>query len=348
MANRFYLITLIFLVLLLGYLSYQVLKPFLFLVAWAIVLSALFYPLYAFLLRYVKWRSIASLIVLIVIFTIIIGPLSYLVFLLMIELKEILDYVETEKIDAIKGITQHPIIRSLIERIIPLLNITEDELNKTIMDNITKIGKELFARITRGIGGIITGVVEFIFMLLSIFFLLRDGPEFLKKVRDYIPFSDEQKDRLVKQIKDIVVSTIYGGVVVAIVQGTMGGVAFAILGISSPVMWGLAMAIASFLPLIGPFIIWAPAAVFLVIQGEVLKGLVLAVIGVFGISMIDNFLRPLIIGGRTKMPFLVLFFGVLGGIKLFGLIGFIMGPMVLALFVSVIEMFRIMEEGGNK
>jgi predicted PurR-regulated permease PerM len=123
----------------------------------------------------------------------------------------------------------------------------------------------------------------------------------------------------------------------------MGGVAFFILGISSPVLWGFAMAIASFLPLVGPFIIWIPASLYLYFQGAVGKAIALAVMG-GGISSIDNFLRPLIIGRRTRMPFLFIFFSVLGGIKLFGLIGIVMGPMVLALFVSILEIFRTLGE----
>lgn len=344
MLNRFYLITIIFLILLLGYLSYHVFKPFLLAIAWAIMLSVLFYPLYAFILRYVKWKAVSALIVLLIILIIIMVPLSYFSFLLAIELRVVLDFTEAGSIDTIKNITQHPAVEAVVKKITSLLDITEDELNKAVVDNMKRLGKEITKGITKRIGNILTGLFDFIFMNLTIFFLLRDGPDFLKKVRSYMPFSDEQKDRLVKQVQDIIVSTMYGGVVVAIVQGTMGGIAFALFGISSPVLWGLAMAIASFLPFIGPFSIWAPASVFLVIQGEIFNGIGLAIVGAFGISMVDNFLKPLIIGNRTKISFLMLFFSVLGGIKLFGLLGLIMGPLVIALFVSIIEVFRSMEE----
>lgn len=347
MGNRFYVLTLVFFVLLLGFLSYQILEPFLFPIAWAVVFSVLFYPAYAFILRYIKWKSITSLIVLVVILLIIIGPFSYLFFLLVKELGALAEYAEGGKIEAIKDITELPIIKSVMNKITSLFNITADELNKAIMENISRLGRELVGGITKGAGSIVTGTLDFILMAISIFFLLRDGPGFLEKVRDYIPFSEEQKDGLVKQIKDILISTMYGGVIVAIVQGTMGGIAFAVLGISSPVMWGLAMAIASFVPLVGPFAIWAPAAAYLFIEGLIWKGIALALIGAFGISLVDNILKPLIIGKRTKMPFLPLFFSVLGGIKLFGLIGFIMGPMVLATFVSVIEIFRRIDTSAN-
>lgn len=344
-VNRFYFIALTFLVLVLGYLSYQILKPFLSPIAWAIVLSLVFYPVYAFLLKYIKWRTVASFITLGIILIIILGPFSYLSILLVKELKYISGYVEEGRLEALQKALEHPGIKALADRITSMFNITEAEMDKAIIDGISNLGKDLIGRITKGMGDVVTVVLNFIFMAFAIFFLLKDGTEFLKRIRDYMPFSEEQKDRLVAQIRDIIISTVYGGVVVAIVQGIIAGFAFYILGIPSPVVWGLATSIASFIPLIGAFAIWGPATVYLFVQGAVLKGIALAIVGVFGISLIDNVLKPIIIGGRTKMPILVIFFSVLGGIKLFGLIGLVMGPLVLAIFVSVIEIFRNVEGG---
>ncbi len=346
-VNRFYFITLTFLVLVLGYLSYQILKPFLSPIAWAIVLSLVFYPVYAFTLRYIRWRSVASFITLGIILIIILGPFSYLSFLLVKELKYISDYVEGGRFETLQSALEHPGAKAMTDRITSLFNITEAELNKAVIDGISKFGKDLVGRITKGMGDVVTVALNFVFMAFAIFFLLKDGSEFLKRIRDYMPFSEEQKDRLTTQIRDIIISTVYGGVVVAIIQGIIGGVAFYILGIPSPVVWGLATSIASFIPLIGAFAVWGPATVYLFLQGAVLKGVALAIVGVFGISLIDNVLKPIIIGGRTKMPILAIFFSVLGGIKLFGLIGLVMGPLVLAIFVSVVEIFRNIEGGHH-
>jgi predicted PurR-regulated permease PerM len=181
-------------------------------------------------------------------------------------------------------------------------------------------------------------------MIFTIFFLLRDGPGFLAKARDFMPFSEKQKDRLATQMKDMVASTVYGGATVAIIQGLLGGSAFYVLGLSSPVMWGVAMAVMSFVPVIGTFSIWGPASLFLVLNGSILKGAGLFLYGVLIISMVDNILRPLIIGSRTKMPTILILFSVLGGIKLFGMIGFVMGPLIMAAFISVFEIFRHIED----
>lgn len=346
-ANRFYFITLTFFVLVLGYLSYQMLKPFLSPIAWAVVLSLVFYPVYAFMLRYIKWRTVASFVTLGIILLIIMGPFSYLSFLLVKELKHISDYVEGGRLETLQKALEHPGVQAVMDRVTSMFNITEAELDKAIVGGISNLGKELVGRITKGMGDIVTVALNFIFMAFAIFFLLKDGAEFLKRIRDYMPFSEEQKDRLTTQMRDIIISTVYGGVVVAIIQGIIGGLAFYILGIPSPVVWGLATSIASFIPLIGAFAVWGPATVYLFLQGAVLEGVALAIVGVFGISLIDNILKPIIIGGRTKMPILAIFFSVLGGIKLFGLIGLIMGPLVLAIFVSVVEIFRNIEGGQN-
>jgi predicted PurR-regulated permease PerM len=345
--SRFYLFAVIALIIILGFLTYEIIKPFLVPIAWAIVFSIVFYPVYVFTLKFAKWKTAAALITLTIILVVILGPFSYFTYLLVVELKDLSGYLETEKFEAVEGLLQHPSIKAVTSRTLSVFNLTEDKLKQAIVDNISKSGKEMIGRITKGATNIVTVSLDFIFMVFSIFFFLRDGPEFLSKTRDYMPFSETQKDRLVKQIRDIVISTIYGGVTVSIIQGTMAGLTFFFLGISTPVVWGLATSIASFVPLLGAASIWVPATVYLFLSGAVLQGFILAIVGLLGISLVDNILKPIIIGGRTKMPILVIFFSVLGGIKLLGLIGLIMGPLVIALFISVIEIFRSVEGGQN-
>jgi len=349
MVSRTFYVTLMGAVLLiLGYLGYLIFRPFLIPITWAVVFSILFYPLYAFILKYLRWKSAASFIVLLVILVVVLGPISYLSFLLIQELRELTASTDAGVISGFRDMVQHPALKSFLERIMSFFNITEDELHQALNENIRQIGQDVLGGIRKGIAGVITGFLDFIFMTITIFFFLKDGPGFARKLLELMPFSDSQKNTLVEKLKDIVIATMFGGVVVAIVQGFAGGIAFALLGISSPVLWGFAMSIASFLPIIGPFIIWMPAAVYLFLQGFVGKGVALLLIGTFGISLIDNFLRPAIIGTRAKMHYLPLFFTVLGGIKVFGLIGIILGPLVFALFLSVIEVFRSMEEGKRK
>lgn len=347
MSNRFYFIALIFLVLLFGFLSYLVLKPFLAPIAWAIVLSVLFYPLYAFILKYVRLTSIAAIIVICIILVIIIGPLSYLSFVLVMEMRHLVEYAQRIDAETVKGLMQHPVVDGTFKRLTNIMDITKEELSKTIMDHARQLGRDIVEWFTKRVGDIVIGLLNFIFMILTTFFLLRDGPGFVKKIRDYLPFSEDQKGKITKLVEDIVISTMYGGVVIAIIQGTLGGAAFALVGIPSPVTWGVVMAVLAFIPLVGPFLIYLPAAVYLIITGAVVKGIILILFGVLVISTIDNLLRPYFIENRTKMSFIILFFSVLGGIKLAGLLGVIMGPLIVALFVSVIEIFRGMDESAK-
>jgi predicted PurR-regulated permease PerM len=342
-TNRFYSAALIFLAIVLGYFTYQILKPFLSPVAWAVVLSVVFYPIYAFFLRYLRWRSVASLITIVLILLLILGPFSYLTYILSQELMNL-----GGKFDPLTNVLNNPFLNATLVKVLAIFHMSEAEFQKTITENIARLGKESVGIIRSGLGNAASAALDFIFMILSLFFFLGSGPEFLAKIGDYMPFSRRQKERLVKQTKDIVVSTIYGGLAVSIVQGIFGGVVFAVLGIQSPVVWGLAMSVCSFVPLVGTFIIWGPIAGYLFIQGALLKGFILVVIGVVGISSVDNILRPLIIRGKMKMPTLVIFFSILGGIQLFGFIGFIMGPLVLALFISVVDILRYIDGSSDE
>jgi predicted PurR-regulated permease PerM len=337
----------IFLVLLLGYLTYQILQPFLSAIAWAVVFSIVFYPVYAFLLRHLKLKVVASSLTLLLLILIIAGPVTYLSFILTDEIKTVLENVNKDTVGSLKDIFFNLKITNIIDKIQSYIGMGSIDITGILADNIKKIGEGITNSLSSWITNIAGIFLDFIFMLFAVFFLLRDGPGFLSRAKDYLPFAEEDKNRLISKVKDMIISTIYGGVIVAIIQGILGGAAFYFLGINSPVLWGVAISVMSFLPFLGTFAIWGPVAGYLLIQGNYFKGIVLLLFGTLVISMVDNILKPMIISGRTKMPTLAVFFSVLGGIKLFGLIGFIMGPLVLTLFVSVFEIFRHIEGGEN-
>jgi len=342
-VNRFYVFTLVILSLILGYLAYLIFKPFLSAILWAIVLTIVFYPVYAFLCRYIRWKTVASVLTILIIIIVILGPFSYLVFTLGKEIKQVTSYLEGGELAPLNRMIENPTAAWLLGKVKTAFGIEHVDVGKLLVKNITIAGKNLLGKLTESAKDIVVAFVNFLFMIFSLYFFIKDGPAFLGKVRNYLPFSEAQNDRLVTQVKDMVISTIYGGVVVALSQGLLGGVTFFALGIASPAIWGTAIAIMSFIPMLGTFSIWGPACVYLFIQGYIIKGFILLVVGSLGISMIDNILKPIIISGRTKMPTIVIFFSVLGGIKLFGLIGLILGPLVVGLFISVFEIFRNIE-----
>jgi predicted PurR-regulated permease PerM len=348
-ANRFYFIVMLAITAGLGFLTFQILRPFIASIMWGIVLSIVFYPVYNYLARYLKWKSLTSFIVLVLIIAIIIGPFSYFSYLLINELQDISRHINTGQMELLHDVMSYPTVHYLLDWISTIFHLpyTEGDIEKTLADNALLMGKDLIGRIPSGLGSVVTVFINFIFMALAIFFMLKDGAAFLHKSRDYMPFSEQQKERLVSQIRDIVISTIYGGVLVAVLEGITGGIVYSALGLKSPVLWGAATAISSFIPMVGSFAVWGFIALYLFVQVSVMKGVILVLTGIFGISLIDYALRPVLIGSRTRMPVIVIFFSVLGGIKFFGLLGLIMGPLVVALFVSVMDIFRNIEADRN-
>src|SRR5208337_545052 len=315
--NRFYFIVMLAIIAGLGYLTFQILRPFIAAIMWGIVLSIVFYPVYNYLARYLKWKSLASFIVLVIIIAIIIGPFSYFSYLLISELQDISRHVDTGKMELLHDVMSHPTVHYLLNWISTIFHLpfTEADIEKTLTDNALMMEKDLIGKIPSGLGSVVAIFINFIFMALAIFFMLKDGAAFLRKSRDYMPFSEQQKERLASQIRDIVISTIYGGVLVAVLAGITAGIAYSALGLRSPVLWGAATAVASFIPMVGTFAVWGVIALYLFVQVSVIKGFILVLIGIFGISLIDYALRPILIGSRTRMPVIVIFFSVLGGIQ---------------------------------
>ena len=200
--------------------------------------SILFYPVYAFIHKYVKYKSVASLLTLIIILIMLFGPFSYLSYLITQEVMSLVGNIESGSFDSLKTFFQHPAANTLIKKVLLIFHITELEFQKALVENVAKIGQDLAGFIKIGLGNIVSGTINFVFMILSTFFFLGDGPEFIDKISNFMPFSKKQKDKLLQQTKDIIVSTMYGGVTVAAAQGIIGGILFAVLGIPSPVPWG--------------------------------------------------------------------------------------------------------------
>lgn len=329
------------LVLVLGYLSYLILRPFLTPLGWAIVFSIVFFPIYKFIERYVKWKSLAAAITVVLVCILILGPFSYFAYLLTSELSNVT--ITPINLKGVGSVLNNPAIQPALKRILPFLDISQAQFQSSVVKSLSGLGSKLLQYLPGRLGDAAEAAVHFALMAFALFFFLRDGSQFLIKISEYAPFPRKHRDRLTRQVKDIVISTIYGGIVVAIIQGIVGGATFALLSIHSPILWGLAISISSFVPLVGSAIVWVPAVIVLLFKGFILDGLILAVVGVLGISMVDTVLRPIIIQGRLRMPLLVIFFSVLGGIELFGLIGLVMGPLVLAVFISVIDILRDVE-----
>lgn len=177
-------------------------------------------------------------------------------------------------------------------------------------------------------------VVSFGVMLYLLFFLLRDGPALGKRIHQAIPLADQHKRDLSAKFITVIRATLKGNLMVAATQGMLGGFIFWILGIQGPVLWGVLMAFLSLLPAVGASLIWGPVAIYFLATGALWQAGVLTAFGITVIGMVDNLLRPILVGKDTKMPDYVVLISTLGGMTLFGLHGFVIGPVIAALFIA--------------
>ena len=181
-------------------------------------------------------------------------------------------------------------------------------------------------------------VVNVIIMLFALFFFFRDGDAIMSRLRRVLPFDPSFREGRIRETAELIKASISSGIIVALVQGAVGGVTFAILGLGAPIFWGVIMAFFSLLPL-GAWIVWMPVAMWLLLTGEIGRGVALLAIGAGGISLIDNFLRPMLLAGRTEMNGLLVFISLLGGIATFGLLGLVLGPVIMATAISFVDAY---------
>lgn len=185
-----------------------------------------------------------------------------------------------------------------------------------------------------------TFVLKLLLMLYLLFFVLRDGAAIVQHLHRAVPLPDEQERRLFDKFAEVSRAAIKGNLVIGLVQGFLGGLIFALLGIQGPVLWGVVMAVLSLLPAVGAGLVWGPAALFLVLTGDWGKGLILAAYGLVVIGLADNLLRPILVGRDTRMPDYLVLLSTLGGLALAGVTGVVLGPVVAALFIACWEMYE--------
>ena len=190
-------------------------------------------------------------------------------------------------------------------------------------------------------------LLNFFVMIFVTFFFFRDGKEFIKKVEGLLPLKKGHKQQVFVKFNNVAFAVIYGSIVIAIIQGTLGGIGFFAVGIKNPLIWAFIMMIFAVVPFVGTAVIWLPAALILIFSGYmesntliIVKGIALLLYGIFVISLVDNLLKPKIIGDRAKVHPVFILLGVIGGLHFFGFIGFVVGPVILALLVAFIKIFE--------
>jgi predicted PurR-regulated permease PerM len=186
-------------------------------------------------------------------------------------------------------------------------------------------------------------VVDLVITLFALFFLFRDGGMVINAVRRIVPLDPDARERLIEQTRTLVTASVTSALIVAALQGMLGGIAFWLVGLRAPIFWGVVMAVFCVLPF-GAWVIWGPAAIYLVATGAVARGLILTAVGAGIVSAIDNFLRPVLLSERTQMNGLLLFISLLGGVVAFGTVGLVLGPVLMAVAASLFDVFTVESE----
>ncbi|NWG01940.1 MAG: AI-2E family transporter [Syntrophaceae bacterium] len=343
--EHIFLIFIFFLTFLSIYLLYRILSPFLPSIIWAILLAIIFYPLFQKLQRLLKKREILSAIIMtLLVLIVIVLPFTLLLASLASEVVDVYHRVEEIiKTGQLQGywekIKELPIIKSILTKLGQQMDFSQTDPLPLLLKNLKQISTFILNQTTTLVKGFSTFVAGFFFTLLSLYYLFKDGSRFFKGLKEIIPLPLKERDLLIQRFKDMIYATIYGGILIAMIQGFLGGLTFWALGLPSPIFWGTAMALLSFIPIGGTALVWVPAVILLWIGGAFIKGILLLGVGVLVISMVDNLLRPLFISTRTNIHPLLLFFSVLGGIQAFGLIGLVTGPLIATLFLTLIEIY---------
>lgn len=332
------------LVVLSFYLFYVVFSPFLVPIVWAIILAIVFYPGYQRLNHRLKGRrSLCALLMTALVVLLIVLPSTYI--LSMLANEAINAYVfferglETGRFQSILEVKDHPIIQGWWNQLNQYVDLSEIDLNSLLLENLRKVSTFAINQTSRVIKGFSFIIINFCLVVISLYYLFKDGDQLHRKIREAIPLVPEDRGLLFSRLEEMVYATLYGGIFVALLQGFLGGLAFWFLGLSSPIFWGTVMAFLSFLPIIGPVFVWGPVVTYFFFQGSFLKGIVLLVWGGAVVGLSDNFLRPILISKRTKLHTILLFFGVLGGIKCFGFLGLVVGPLVVSICITILDIY---------
>jgi predicted PurR-regulated permease PerM len=329
------------------YLCYLIAEPFLSAIFAAIVMAIVFYPLYARIERRMQRPNTAATLATILVLLTVAIPAVFLGVTVTSELGDL--YKSLSQKSAAEG-GLNPYVMHLMERPLQLIgryvDLSRIDLRATLLRGVEQASRYLVSYGATAVSNVFSLVLDTVVAFFTLFFLFREGRSIQQRTAAALPLSREQAERLFIGINDTIVASVYGSIAVGVVQGALTGLAFWVLGVSSPILWGLAAAMASLVPFVGTAMVWAPAAIWLMATGHLVKGLILLGWGAAVVAQVDALVRPYVVSGRVKVHSLLIFFALLGGVKAFGIMGIFIGPVVLSVTVAVLDMMREMNVAG--
>jgi len=319
-----------------------VLMPFFGAVLWGVALAILFTPLYKRLLKKMPgWHNAAALSTLAICLFIVILPLAMVGVSLVQEIVQVTQSIRSGQINFAAYFQQ--ILNAMpqwLMNIFDRFNLGDMEAWQARISAGAAQGSQLIAGQALTIGqNTFDFVISFFVMLYLLYFLVRDGSALSKSMREAVPLAKPHTHYLLNKFTTVIRATVKGNVAVAIAQGAIGGVAFWLLGVQGALLWAVLMAFLSLLPAVGAALIWGPVAIYFLATGHFLEGGILIFVGVFVIGLVDNILRPVLVGKDTQMPDYIVLMSTIGGMAIFGINGFVIGPVIAALFMAAWSLF---------
>lgn len=320
------------------------LLPYFSAILWAVILAILFNPLQR---RLTVWlggrRSLAAVVSVLACICVVVIPATLIIASLSMEVATMYRRLRDSDYSLADMLAQ-------VQSWLPdFANNALDSMGlgnlQDIQDSIISAISATAQAIASGAFGVGQGTVQFIIglaiMLYLLFFLFRDGRTLAPLIRNAVPLDRARTDQIATKFVSVVKATVRGNMLIAVIQGCLGGLTFWLLGIEAALLWGVVMAVLSLLPAVGAILVWAPFSIYLAFSGDVTKAVILAIVGALIISMIDNILRPILVGRETRLPDYVVLISTIGGLSLFGLNGFVLGPLIAALFIAVWSQFTV-------
>ena len=309
------------------YLAFLVIRPYLTYLVLALILSYLLHPVYKHLARKFGRKELASILLILLVLVVIILPSVFLV-----------NTLVKQSVSAYNTFTDLEVsnpefIDNLLHQFGWDPDLALQRIAKEVKDFVVINAPNI-------IGGIASVSLGLFIMFFFMYYAFLDGDRWMQLLRENLPLEPEHRERLFNRMGSITSAVVYGQFLTAVIQGSLGGLMFLVFGIPNPIFWGVIMIILSFLPFLGTPLIWAPAGIIEIIQGNYVSGIGILVIGLIVVMNVDNIIRPYLISSRDKLNPVLVLLGVLGGLHLFGFIGILLGPLLLALLQTVIELFR--------
>jgi predicted PurR-regulated permease PerM len=319
-----------------------ILWPFSGAIVWGTVFAIVFMPLYRALLRPMGEReNLAALIAVTLILLIVILPLGLIVTLVIREAAAVYGKVEAGELDLAHVFRRaFEALPSWVAGALDHFGLTDFAAVQRRLTEALARGSQLLAATALGIGqNTLDFIVSLFVALYLLFFLLRDGTRLAVRNRNAVPLRADQQHELFARFATVIRATVKGNILVAAVQGALGGVIFWVLGIQAALLWGAVMAVLSLLPAVGAALVWLPVGLYFLAVGSLWQGIALLAFGILVISSVDNFLRPVLVGADTQMPDYLVLISTLGGLAAFGVNGLVIGPVIAALFIAAWDLF---------